>query len=296
MDAKPQSAVTKPPRRGKFFSLPSVVGTAAGVAVFALTVTPSLLPRPWLMQGVISGIVFAVAYGFGAFAAWIVRRLTKWEPAARTRRIAWLVVLVAGVAWVIVFVALGAAWQNEVRRLVGVSQVDFLFVLKSVPVAALTALVLLWLARLLRAASHGAGRLFGKQVPRWLATSLGIVVVVLVVVVALAAAFKGFEKISNNIYGKKNGTTATASSSRRAPCAPAAAPRSSAGSRSACRDAASWPEGRARSSCRPSTGGRPRSPSASTSAWTARRRRRRAPTRACKDSTAPARSRASCSS
>ena len=69
-------------------------------------------------------------------------------------------------------------------------------------------IVLLWLARLLRAASHGAGRLFGKQAPHWLATSLGIVVVVLVVVVALAAAFKGFERLSNNIYGKTNATTA----------------------------------------------------------------------------------------
>jgi len=209
VDARPQAGVAKPTRRGKFFSLPSVVGTAAGVAVFALTMMPSLLPRPWLMQGVISGIVFVAAYGFGALAAWIVRRLTKWEPAALTRRIAWLVVIVAGATWVIVFVAMGAAWQNEVRRLVGVSQVDFLYVLKAVPVAALTALVLLWLARLLRAASRGAGRLFGKQAPHWLATSLGIVVVVLVVVVALAAAFKGFEKLSNDIYGKKNDTTAS---------------------------------------------------------------------------------------
>ncbi len=209
MDATPQAGTARPPRRGRFVSLPSIVGTAAGVVVFALTVTPSLLPRPWLLQGIISGIVFAVAYGLGALVAWLVRRLTKWEPAAGARRLAWLVVLVAGATWVIVFVALGAAWQNEVRRLVGVQQVDFLYVLKSVPVAALTALVILWLARLLRAASHGAGRLFGKQVPRWLAAALGIVVVVLVVAVALVAAFKGFEKISNDIYGKKNGTTAT---------------------------------------------------------------------------------------
>jgi uncharacterized membrane protein len=169
---------------------------------------PSLLPRPWLLQGIISGIVFAVVYGFGALAAWIVRRLTKWEPAPRTRRIAWLVILVAGVTWVVVFVAMGAAWQNEVRRLVGVKEVDFLFVLKSVPVAALTALVVVWLARLLRSAARGASRLFGKQAPRWLATSMGIVIVALVVVVALAAAFKGFEKVAGDIYGKTNGTTA----------------------------------------------------------------------------------------
>jgi uncharacterized membrane protein len=208
VDAKPERPGARPPRRGRFFSLPSFVGTAAGVAVFALTVMPSLLPRPWLLQGIISGIVFAVAYGLGALAAWIVRRLTKWEPAPRTRRIAWLVLLVAGAAWVLVFVAWAAAWQNEVRRLVGVSQIDFLFVLKSVPIAALTALAILWIARILRAASHGASRLFGKQAPRWLATALGIVVVALVVVVIFAAAFKGFEKLSNSVYSKQNGTTA----------------------------------------------------------------------------------------
>ena len=209
MDAKPPERIAKPPRRGRFFSLPSVVGTAAGVAVFALTVMPSLLPRPWLLQGIISGIAVAVTYGVAAFLAWIVRRLTKWEPTARTRRLAWLVVMVAGVAWVIVFVAMGAAWQNEVRRLVGVSEVDFLYVLKAVPVAALTALVLVWLARLLRSAMHGAGRLFGRQAPRWLATTGGIVVVALVVVVVFVAAFKGFEKLANDIYSKTNGTTAS---------------------------------------------------------------------------------------
>jgi len=37
---------------------------------------------------------------------------------------------------------------------------------------------------------------------------MGIVIVALVVVVVLAAAFKGFEKLSNDIYRKTNGTTA----------------------------------------------------------------------------------------
>ena len=41
------------------------------------------------------------------------------------RRIAWLVVLVAGAAWVIDFVAMGAAWQNEVRRSSGSARSTF---------------------------------------------------------------------------------------------------------------------------------------------------------------------------
>ena len=62
----------KPARRGKMLSPPSLVGLAVGLAPVGLSFAPSLLPRPFLMQGVITGICVALGYGVGVFAAWVV--------------------------------------------------------------------------------------------------------------------------------------------------------------------------------------------------------------------------------
>ena len=51
----------KPVRRGKMLSPPSLVGLAVGLVPVGLSFTPSLLPRPFLMQGVITGICVALA-------------------------------------------------------------------------------------------------------------------------------------------------------------------------------------------------------------------------------------------
>jgi uncharacterized membrane protein len=88
-------------RRGKMLSPPSLVGLAVGLVPVGLSFTPSLLPRPFVMQGVITGICVALGYGIGVFAKWVVPRLTKWEPAPRARRIAWVAALMAALLVII---------------------------------------------------------------------------------------------------------------------------------------------------------------------------------------------------
>ncbi|HEU5111205.1 MAG TPA: alpha/beta-hydrolase N-terminal domain-containing protein, partial [Micromonosporaceae bacterium] len=51
------------------------VGFGFAAAFFCLSVTPSLLPRGWLLQGLIGGISAAIGYGVGVLAMWLVRKL-----------------------------------------------------------------------------------------------------------------------------------------------------------------------------------------------------------------------------
>jgi uncharacterized membrane protein len=44
-------------------------GLAGGTVFFCLSLTPSLLPRGYLFQGLISGLLAAIGYGLGALAA-----------------------------------------------------------------------------------------------------------------------------------------------------------------------------------------------------------------------------------
>jgi len=47
----------------------STVVLLLGTLFFALSLTPSLLPRPNLMQGLISGFALVFGYGIGVLAA-----------------------------------------------------------------------------------------------------------------------------------------------------------------------------------------------------------------------------------
>ena len=50
------------------------VGVAVGALFFCLSLTPSLLPREWLFQGVIGGINAAIGYGIGVLLGKAFRR------------------------------------------------------------------------------------------------------------------------------------------------------------------------------------------------------------------------------
>ena len=50
------------------------VGVAFGALFFCLSLTPSLLPRDWLFQGLIGGLNAAIGYGIGVFLAKMLRR------------------------------------------------------------------------------------------------------------------------------------------------------------------------------------------------------------------------------
>ena len=50
------------------------VGIAFGALFFCLSLTPSLLPRDWLFQGLIGGLNAAIGYGIGVFGWRLLRR------------------------------------------------------------------------------------------------------------------------------------------------------------------------------------------------------------------------------
>ena len=55
----------------------SRTGLLFGAAYFLISMAPSLLPRTWYYQGLISGLCAAVGYGLGVFVAWLVRTVAR---------------------------------------------------------------------------------------------------------------------------------------------------------------------------------------------------------------------------
>src|SRR6478752_7747505 len=66
------------------------VGVAVGALFFCLSLTPSLLPRDWLFQGLIGGVNAGIGYGIGVFGwrlfrRFVIGRRSWWPPPMRVQ-------------------------------------------------------------------------------------------------------------------------------------------------------------------------------------------------------------------
>ena len=138
MTAQEASTAEPSPRtlRGRLRRLARVTlpGSWGALLVGCLSFTPSLLPRGGLIQGLVWGITAAIGYGLGVVAAWIWRASADRDPRP-PRSWAWPTFLVSAAVLLVVSFGLGQYWQYEIRRLMGVTDVNIAYVVASPLVA-----------------------------------------------------------------------------------------------------------------------------------------------------------------
>ena len=103
------------PRR--YWSSFSYVGLILAAFFFAASLSPSLLPRIYIVQGLLSGLALAIGYGVGVFAMWLWHYLELPQPGDQIqRRAKWLTTL--GVAlFSCTYLWRATVWQNSIREL-----------------------------------------------------------------------------------------------------------------------------------------------------------------------------------
>jgi len=106
-------------RRYTFF------GTAVGLAFIWLSMTPSLLPRGPLFQGIVSGAAGACGYGLGVLGVWAVRYMRSKDSSPKAPLWAWLILIGLGVIGQILAIIWFHVWQDEVRDMMGVPRMKF---------------------------------------------------------------------------------------------------------------------------------------------------------------------------
>jgi uncharacterized membrane protein len=184
-------------------------GLVGALALFCWSLTPSLLPRSWLLQGAVSGITAVIGYGFGSILGAALRRFSRWQPSAQMRTVGWRVLLTAGPALSLLFVGLGESWQRDVRRLMGMEQRtswnNVLLVVLAVVVSALLLLV----SRLVRLGTRGLVTLFDRWIPRPAAIVIGVAISVYLIAGFLQGfLFDNFVAVANRSASLENGRTA----------------------------------------------------------------------------------------
>ncbi|MCX2934774.1 alpha/beta-hydrolase family protein [Mycobacterium sp. CVI_P3] len=100
-------------------------GTAVGMVFLWLSLTPSLLPRGPLFQGLVSGGAGAIGYGLGVFAVWLVRYMLSRPSSPRPPRWAWPILVVVAIIGLVFAIYFFHVWQDQVRDLMGVPRLQW---------------------------------------------------------------------------------------------------------------------------------------------------------------------------
>ena len=188
-------------------------GIVGAVIGFVLALTPSLLPRPWLFEGLVAGFGALIGYGIGVLVAWAVRRISRWRLPARAMHVAWWVVAVAAPLAVVVGLIAARSWQNQVRVLVDEAPNPDGHYLGIAAVTLVVFCLGLLVSRGVRALTRFITKQVGRVVPLGFGRLIGVIVVAaLGYWVVTGFAFDAFVRWADSVYVKENaGTPADAS-------------------------------------------------------------------------------------
>ncbi|QNI08287.1 hypothetical protein GAN17_19965 [Mycobacterium kubicae] len=100
-------------------------GTATALVFVWLSLTPSLLPRGPLYQGLVSGCSGAIGYGLGVFSVWLVRYMRSQNHSPPPPRWVWVPLIVVGVVGQVLMAIWFHLWQDQVRDLMGVEHLHW---------------------------------------------------------------------------------------------------------------------------------------------------------------------------
>ncbi|WP_232840254.1 MULTISPECIES: alpha/beta hydrolase [Nocardia] len=180
---EPESEVARPPRDPHGLSF---TGMVLALLVAWISLTPSLLPRGPLFQGIVSGAAAFVGYGLGtllaAVAFWMVRRRPPRPGGA-----VWMGLAVLAVAGSVGVFLWFAHWQRDLRTLMEVDGLSWRAYPTIVIVAVIIFAALLLTARAVVWVARAIAGVLGRVLP----DRVAVVAACLVVVVGAVGILNG---------------------------------------------------------------------------------------------------------
>ncbi|WP_347877157.1 alpha/beta-hydrolase family protein [Streptomyces sp. 8K308] len=188
---------------------PDLTAALAATFFFWLSLTPSLVPRPWYYQGAIGGITAAIGYGLGALLSWIYRLLFPWRPSELVRARCWLAFLVLLPFAIAFLLGRSADGQRELRRL---QELPPTLTWHSLMIALISLTVLgllLLLARSIRLGTRQLTRLLNRIMPWPAAVALGLTLSTAIVVIGMRDVVwdRGILEIADRLAAAKDEST-----------------------------------------------------------------------------------------
>lgn len=160
----------------------SPAGLLLGALLLVASLTPSLIPRTTVTQGLLAGVSLSAGYGLGVFARWLWAYLelppSRGRTPLRTKKVLYALCLLL-IIW-----ALWRAphWQNIVRAVFHMPPAENIDSLSIGAIALGLFAIVLTVARLLRTSASRFSEVLSKVLPPRVASLLGVLGVVVVVI------------------------------------------------------------------------------------------------------------------
>jgi len=156
----------------------SFVGLTVAAIFFAASVTPSLLPRPYLVQGILSGFAIAIGYSLGVALVLLYQFLEMPDPSEKLEKVSRIVTIVSVSIVVVVFLRHMAFWQDSIRERMEMPLVESTYLYRTALIALVTAAVLIAFTRLLIHSCGVVSSWLNRLLPRRVSIVLSTVLVV----------------------------------------------------------------------------------------------------------------------
>lgn len=166
---------------GRYWASFSFVGLAVATLFFAMSLTPSLLPRHFVVQGILSGFAFAVGYGVGVFCVWIWNYLEIRHPSDRVQRVSkWITTACVAVV-VVSFLWRATVWQNSIRQLMEMEPVETAYPWRVAAIAFFAGAMLIAVGRIVGSLWRFVHRKVNAVVPRRVSYVVSTILVVIAI-------------------------------------------------------------------------------------------------------------------
>lgn len=179
-------------RLGRYCASFSFTGLVCAAIWFAISLTPSLLPRIYVVQGLLSGIAVALGYGMGVSSVWLWQYLELPESRGRAAdALRWLAIL-GSLVLVVTFLWRATIWQNSIRGLMEMETLETAYPLRVMLIAIVFGAVLITTARILWWICRAIDRRVSRVVPQrvsYVLTTLIVGYLLIVIVNGVLARF-----------------------------------------------------------------------------------------------------------
>ncbi len=191
------------------------VGLVVATLFFALSVTPSLVPRDWMFQGLISGINAALGYGLGCllewgYRVWIRPRVPLGPPPPWVAYAVKTAVLTTCVLAAALMLVQSARWQREITALMGMVGTETAAYLRTGGLSLAVGAAVVAVYRTVREIVLFLARQLNRwvKIPRELAPTAGVLLlVVLTVTLFNGVASRAFFAVANSAFSVRNDHT-----------------------------------------------------------------------------------------
>lgn len=180
----------------------STGGWLVGLLFFALSLTPSLIPRHFAVQGVLCGCTFAAGYGIGVFLEWLWNFLELRWPNRRVARWVGRACACGCLILALAFLWFSPGWQNSIRAGMGIAPVEARQPWFVAAIAVVPAALLIGLGTIIVSGVRSISAWFARAIPPRVAL-LGAMILVGIVTASIGngVVARGLLYAADRFYG-----------------------------------------------------------------------------------------------